>query len=179
VAVRSELRRIPGVLVTRVLVFIQPGFLCILDHIKSDDPNPFEQRFTFAPGADIIPMGQGSFDIERNDMQRMQWISQGPSFPNHSFFDNYLVQDKGFRSEGAKMLPTRGISFYAEGQDMRLHHLLAPASGRLQWDKGSFHADVSDNGQITIRFIWNMVRIVHDFRLQPFGKDESLIIRKI
>jgi len=177
-AVRCELIHLPRVVVTRVLVFIQPNFLCVLDRIQSESAYPFEQRFSFAPDAEVTPLPDGGFDIVRPKAQRMHWVPQGPDLPSYKFFDNFLLRDKGFRSEGAEMLPVKGLAFLAHGTDIRLHHLLCPA-GRVPWDAGSFNAAVGDDGHVSIRFTWNMMRIEHDFRLQPFGKDESLIIREI
>lgn len=176
-AVRTEMHRLPGVRPVRILVFIQPNFLCVLDHIKSETEHPFEQRFTFAPGAEITESDRGGFDIQREGMQSMSWVPQGRVLPDYKMFDNYVIRDKGFRSEGAELAPARGIAFLGHGTDLRMHHLLCPA-GRQHWDFGSFEAQV-DRDDVEIRFTWNMIRFHHAFRLQSFSEEDGFCIHEI
>ena len=95
----------------------------------------------------------------------------------NDWFDNFLIRDKGFRSDGAHVDPAQGIAFKANGSDIRLNHLICPG-GLMPWDKGSFVAE-TDGDTVSVSFTWKMVRFSQMFRLTPVQPDKPFFIEEI
>ena len=175
---QGEHRRIPGVLVRRTIAFVEPCLLFVIDQILSKEPGPFSQRYSFGRGVDVKRSSDQAVTLDRPGKAPLQFeqISGSPS--DTETFENFVVEDLGFRASGAKLIPVTGVSFSARGDRLIMAQALYPGD-HPGFAFGAPFVELEGDDGVTIEYTLNGSVVRKTATLVEVSGESGFFIKEI